>query len=318
MAWTVADIPNQQGRIALVTGANSGLGLETTRALHAKGATVLMACRSRSKGETALQLLQQTSGAGRLELLELDLADLCSVQRCIETVTSRYGRLDLLINNAGVMAPPRQVSRQGLELQLATNHLAPMALTTALLPLMEGQPSARVVTVTSGAQYFGRINWDDPCSEQRYDRWQAYSQSKLANVMFALTLEERLRAQASTTRSLAAHPGLARTNLQPASIAANGSRIEAFAYRLMDPLFQSAAMGALPQLHAATAASAQGGEHYGPDGFGGLRGWPQRQPVAPAARDLSQRERLWRLSEALLQGATTPDTPHQSADLAAD
>ena len=196
--------------------------------------------------------------------------------------------------------------------------IAPMALTTALLPLMEGQPSARVVTVTSGAQYFGRINWDDPCSEQRYDRWQAYSQSKLANVMFALTLEERLRAQASTIRSLAAHPGLARTNLQPASIAANGSRIEAFAYRLMDPLFQSAAMGALPQLHAATAASAQGGEHYGPDGFGGLRGWPQRQPVAPAARDPSQRERLWRLSEALLQGATTPDTPHQSADLAAD
>ena len=317
MGWSTADIPDQHGRIALITGASSGLGLETARALHQKGATVVMACRSPRKGEAARQQLLEMHCEGALDLVDLDLSDLTSVQRCSAAIHSRYGRLDLLINNAGVMAPPRLVSHQGYELQLATNHLGHMALTTALLPLMEGQVNARVVTVTSGAQYFGRIAWDDPNGEQRYDRWQAYSQSKLANVMFALELDQRLRRQGSTVRSLAAHPGLARTNLQPASIAANGSRIEAFAYRLMDPLFQSAAMGALPQLHAATAPGAQGGEHYGPDGYGGLRGWPQRQPVAPAARDADQRERLWVLSEALLRAATAQDKPHRSADLAA-
>ena len=317
MGWSTADIPDQHGRIALITGASSGLGLETARALHQKGATVVMACRSPRKAEAARQALLQVQSEGALDLVDLDLADLTSVQRCSAAIHSRYGRLDLLINNAGVMAPPRLVSRQGYELQWATNHLGHIALTTALLPLMEGQEDARVVTVTSGAQYFGRIAWDDPNGERRYDRWQAYGQSKLANVMFALELDQRLRARGSSVRSLAAHPGLARTNLQPASIAANGSKLEEVAYRLMDPLFQSAAMGALPQLYAATAPNAQGGEHYGPDGFGGLRGWPKQQPVAPAARDAAQRERLWTLSETLLQGATTPNKPHQSADLAA-
>ena len=317
MGWSTADIPDQQGRIALITGASSGLGLETARALHQKGATVVMACRSPRKAEAARQQLLEMHCEGALDLVDLDLADLTSVQRCSAAIHSRYGRLDLLINNAGVMAPPRLVSRQGYELQWATNHLGHMALTTALLPLMEGQADARVVTVTSGAQYFGRIAWDDPNGEQRYDRWQAYGQSKLANVMFALELDQRLRARGSSVRSLAAHPGLARTNLQPASIAANGSKLEEVAYRLMDPLFQSAAMGALPQLYAATAPNAQGGEHYGPDGFGGLRGWPKQQPVAPAARDAAQRQRLWALSEALLQEAAAPDKPHRSTDRAA-
>ena len=303
MGWSAADIPDQRGRLALVTGANSGLGLETTRALHAHGATVLMACRNRERGETARRSLsdQSASMGGSLELLDLDLADLESVDRCTQTVRQRFGRLDLLINNAGVMAPPRQCSRQGHELQFATNHLGHMALTRALLPLMEEQPDARVVTVTSGAQYFGQIAWEDPNGEQRYDRWQAYGQSKLANVMFALELDRQLRDRGSSIRSLAAHPGLARTNLQPASVSANGSRLEALAYRLMDPLFQSAAMGAHPQLHAATAASAQSGEHYGPSRLGGVRGYPKRQRVAPAAEDPQQRERLWDLSLKLIE-----------------
>lgn len=303
MGWTAADIPNQRGRLALVTGANSGLGLETSRALHDHGATVLMACRNRDRGEAASRSLNEhlSPTAPRIELLDLDLADLESVDHCAQTVRQRFGRLDLLINNAGVMAPPRQLSRQGHELQFATNHLGHMALTQSLLPLMEGQPDARVVTVTSGAQYFGRIAWDDLNGDQRYDRWQAYGQSKLANVMFALELDRRLRDRSSSIRSLAAHPGLARTNLQPASVSANGSRLEALAYRLMDPLFQSAAMGALPQLHAATADSAEGGEHYGPDRLGGLRGHPRRQRVAAAAEDPLQRERLWQLSLALIE-----------------
>ena len=299
MAWTAEDIPSQEGRLALVTGANSGLGLATIQALAARQATVILACRSSRKAEAAQQQLQD-QGLSRLELLELDLADLSSVQRAAESVRDRYGHLDLLINNAGVMAPPRRTTVQGHELQFGVNHLGHQALTQALLPLMEHRPDARVVTVTSGAQYFGRIHWDDPNWEQRYERYGAYGQSKLANVMFALELDARLRQRSSTIRSLAAHPGLARTQLQPTAIASGGNGAEALVYRLMDPLFQSAAMGALPQLHAATAPSAQGGEHYGPNQLGGLRGHPCRCRVAPAADNPVERERLWKLSEQLI------------------
>ena len=299
MVWTADAIPSQEGRVALVTGANSGLGLATARALSACGATVVMACRSRRKGETARSQLLETGLTG-LDLLELDLADLNSVRRAASEVGDRYGHLDLLINNAGVMAPPRTLTNQGHELQFGVNHLGHMALTLQLLPLMQGRNVARVVTVTSGAQYFGRIRWDDPGWSKGYDRYGAYSQSKLANVMFALELDARLREQGSPIRSLAAHPGLARTDLQPTAIATGGNRIEALAYRLMDPLFQSAAMGALPQLHAATAETAQGGEHYGPDQWGGMRGHPTRCRIAPAALDREQRQRLWQLSEQLI------------------
>ena len=299
MGWSAEDIPSLEGRVALVTGANSGLGLESVRALAARGATVILACRSRSRAEASkTQLLEQ--GLTRLDLLELDLADLNSVDDASNAVAQRYGQLDLLLNNAGVMAPPRTLTAQGHELQFGVNHLGHMALTQRLLPLMEGQADPRVVTVTSGAQYFGRIRWEDPSWSSGYDRYGAYGQSKLANVMFALELDARLRRQNSNVRSLAAHPGIARTELQPTALASGGNRAEALAYRLMDPLFQSAAMGALPQLHAATAASAQGGEHYGPGGWGGLRGYPALCRIAPAALDPEQRKRLWALSEELI------------------
>ena len=299
MGWSAEDIPSLEGRVALVTGANSGLGLESVRALAARGATVILACRSRSRAEASQSQLQK-HGLLRLELLDLDLADLNSVEAAATAVGQRYGRLDLLLNNAGVMAPPRTLTAQGHELQFGVNHLGHMALTQRLLPLMEGQPDPRVVTVTSGAQYFGRIRWNDPSWSSDYDRYGAYGQSKLANVMFALELEAQLRQRNSNVRSLAAHPGIARTELQPTALANGGNRAEALAYRLMDPLFQSAAMGALPQLHAATAASAQGGEHYGPGGWGGLRGYPAPCRLAPAALDPEQRQRLWALSEELI------------------
>ena len=292
-------MPSQEGRIAVVTGANIGLGLETCRALAQKGATVVMACRSRSRGETARrQLLDE--GLTGLDLLEMDLGDLRSVDRAIDALNDQYGHLDLLLNNAGVMAPPRQLSPQGHELQFAVNHLGHMALTQGLLPLMASQTDARIVTVTSGAQYFGTIRWDDLNWSQGYDRYGAYGQSKLANVMFALELHNRLQDDNSAVKSLAAHPGIARTNLQPAALASGGNRWEALAYRLMDPLFQSAEMGALPQLHAATAPSAQSGEHYGPSQFGGMRGSPGQCRIAPTALDPSQRKRLWALSEQLI------------------
>lgn len=305
MPWTAASIPDLSGRLALVTGASSGLGLETCRALVERGATVVMACRSLERAEAARrQLLSpagtpQAPGRGGLDLLSLDLADLASVRRAAAEVAERYGRLDLLINNAGVMAPPRTLSRDGLELQFATNHLGHFVLTLLLLPLLRQAAAARVVHVTSGAQYFGRIDFDDLQGERRYDRWRAYSQSKLANVITALELQQRLQQQGSAMLSLAAHPGLARTNLQPRSVALNGSRLEAFAYRLMDPLFQSAAMGALPQLYAATAPEATAGGHYGPDQLGGIKGHPTPVRIAPAALDPALRQRFWAVSEEL-------------------
>jgi protochlorophyllide reductase len=299
--WTAADIPDQSGRVVLITGANSGLGFETARALAARGATVVLACRSQQRAREARHdLLACPTTSGPIDVLELDLADLAAVTTAARRFADRYGRLDLLINNAGVMGLPRTLTRDGFELQFGINHLGHFAFTLALLPLLRDRDGARVVTVSSGAQYFGRIDFDDLQGERRYDRWRAYGQSKLANVMFALELQRRLQQMDSPVLSLAAHPGVARTNLQPASVAANGSRLEALAYRLMDPLFQSAAQGALPQLHAATAADVPAGGHYGPDGWGGMRGWPTAVRVAPAALDADLRRRLWEASEALV------------------
>ena len=320
--WTAASIPDQTGRIALVTGANSGLGLETAWALAARGATVVMACRSARKAEEArTRLLQELAREprhnphGGLDVLPLDLADLASVRTAAATLADHYGALDLLINNAGVMAPPRTLTRDGFEVQFGTNHLGHFALTHLLLPLLSARQGARVVFVTSGAQYFGRLAFDDLQGERSYDRWRAYSQSKLANVMTALELQERLRARGSGVLALAAHPGLARTNLQPASVAMNGSRLEALAYRLMDPFFQSAAMGALPQLFAATAPEAEPAGHYGPNQWGGMRGYPKAAPVAPAALDPEQRRRLWEVSFALCGLASDATQSLASTDL---
>ena len=304
MRWTFDDIPSQAGRIALVTGANIGLGLETVRALASKGATVLMACRSRGRAEQARDSLLEEGLTG-LDLLDLDLADLNSVASAADVVRERYGQLDLLINNAGVMAPPYTRSAQGHELQFAVNHLGHMALTTALLPLL--RENGRVVTVTSGMQHFGKIRWHDLAWQERYDRFGAYSQSKLANVMFALELDVRLRESNSSVQSLAAHPGMARTNLQRSNLTPNSPWVERLALRVMDPLLQSAAMGALPQLHAATAPVAKGGEHYGPDQLGGLRGHPTLSRVAPAAVDPDARRQLWSVCEDLISGSTTVD-----------
>lgn len=292
--WTAAAMPDLGGRIALVTGANSGLGLESARALAAKGATVVLACRSLAKAEQARAQLP-ADGPAQIDVVELDLADLASVARAAAELAERYQRIDLLLNNAGVMAPPRTLTAQGFELQFGVNHLGHYALTRLLLPLLRASTSPRAVQVTSGAQYFGRIDFDDLQGERRYDRWKAYGQSKLANVVFAQELQRR----EPQLLSAAAHPGLARTNLQPTSVAANGSRVERIAYRLMGPLFQSAAQGALPQLFALTAPEAQPGGHYGPSDLGGIKGWPKPVPMAAAAQDGALAERFWQVSEAL-------------------
>ena len=287
------------GRLALVTGANSGLGLQCVRALASKNAKVIMACRSLAKA-AAIQKKLFAEGFSNIELLYIDLADLRSVDRAAENVHNEYGYLDLLLNNAGLMAPPHKLSKQGYELQFAVNHLGHMALTCKLLPLMRSSPKARIVTVTSGAQYFGRINWDDLSWKKKYDRYAAYGQSKLANVMFALELENRLREQKSSISSLSAHPGLARTKLQSKAMLSSNNQIESMLYELIKPMFQSALMGSLPQLYAATAENAQGGEQYGPGQWGGLRGYPSLCRIAPAALNSKHRKKLWDISENLI------------------
>ena len=295
------EIKMQDGKVFLITGANSGLGYETTRFLLERGATVIMCCRDLLKGEKAKQELLNFNFSGKIELVELDLSNLINVKKFAESIKNKFNYLDALINNAGIMAPPKTFSKQGFEIQFAVNHLAHMFLTLELLPMLEEKNNSRVVTVTSGVQYFGKIQWEDLQGNLKYDRWASYAQSKLANVMFGLELDSKLKKRNSKTSSLLAHPGFARTNLQPKSVEANQSWVEGLAYKLMDPMFQSAKMGALPQIAAATLSSAKGGEQYGPR-FS-FRGFPKICRNAPKALNQTSREKLWEISEKLIKDA---------------
>jgi NAD(P)-dependent dehydrogenase (short-subunit alcohol dehydrogenase family) len=294
--WTAADIPDQGGRIAVVTGANSGLGLAASRALAIAGAEVVLACRNAEKGDAAATSIRAAAPGAGVAVEELDLSSLASIRSFAERIAAGREGLDLLINNAGVMAPPRQQTADGFELQFGTNHLGHFALTGLLLGQMQGREGARVVTVSSTAHRLGRIRFDDLQGERRYGRWRAYCQSKLANVLFARELDRRLRGGGSTVASMAAHPGYAATNLQAAGPPAYERTIFAVANRI---LAQSAEMGALPELYAATRPYLDGGLFVGPDGFDEQRGHPR--VVAPVKRgqDQASAERLWTVSEDL-------------------
>jgi len=295
--WTAADIPDQKGRVAVVTGANSGLGLIAAGALAKAGATVVLACRNVEKGEAAVASIRAGAPGAPVELEELDLASLDSVRAFAERFRGAHDGLDLLMNNAGVMAPsPRRLTVDGFEMQIGTNHLGPFALTGLLLGSLEGREDARVVTVSSTAHKLGRIRFDDLQSERRYGRWRGYCQSKLANVLFALELERRLRAGGSNVKSLAAHPGYSATNLQSAAPPAFDRAFFAVTNRL---LAQSAEMGALPQLYAATRPNLDGGLFIGPDGFEEQRGHPKVVRPVKAGRDEESAARLWSISEQL-------------------
>jgi NAD(P)-dependent dehydrogenase (short-subunit alcohol dehydrogenase family) len=296
--WTSELIPDQSGRTAVVTGANSGLGLVTARELARHGASVVLACRDTAKGRSALREIEAAAPDARLQVSELDLGDLASIEAFAGRVPSEIGRggLDLLINNAGVMAPPRRETRDGFELQLGTNHLGHFALTARLIEEMQGRPDARVVTLSSNAHKTGRIDFGDLQRERRYTRWGAYGQSKLANLMFALELDRRLRAAGSTIKSVAAHPGYAATNLQSAAAPA-ADRLVMKLTNLI--LAQSAEMGALPTLYAATFPGLEGGSYVGPDGIGEFRGHPRLATPNGAARDEQAAARLWEVSEEL-------------------
>ena len=293
------EIKSQEKRKFLITGANSGLGYETSKVLLEKGATVIMCCRDLVKAERAKKELLKFNFPGNIELFELDLSDLRKVRKSSQLIKNKFNSLDVLINNAGIMAPPKTLTKQGFEIQFGVNHLAHMFLTLELLPLLKEKTNSRVVTVTSGVQYFGEIKWDDLQGNLKYDRWASYAQSKLANVMFGLELNLKFIENNSKTSSLLAHPGFARTNLQPKSVEANKSWQEKLAYKFMDPMFQSARMGALPQIAAATLPNAIGGEQYGPR-FN-YRGYPKICRNAPKALDPNSRKRLWNISEQLIK-----------------
>jgi NAD(P)-dependent dehydrogenase (short-subunit alcohol dehydrogenase family) len=289
-----SEIPDQHGRIVVLTGANSGIGLEAAKTLAQAGAHVIMACRDTAKGETAAADIRAATPNAQLEVSKLDLASLDSVR----AFAARYPheRLDLLINNAGLMVPPYGKTADGFELQLGTNHLGHFALTGLLLERLLATPGARVVNVSSTAHKFGRIDFDDLQSERSYRRWRAYGQSKLANLLFTFELERRLRETDSELIALAAHPGYSATNLQ---FAATPSRVERLGSVVLNRVVaQSAAQGAKPTLYAATAAL-PGGSFVGPDGFQEMRGEPTLVTPTRAARDPETALRLWDVSEQL-------------------
>ena len=293
--WTKSDIPNLEGKTVFITGSNSGLGYYTAKALAEKNAHIVLACRTLEKANSAIYKLKSLNPEGKFSPLELDLADLNNVVEIGSKFSNDFGNLDLLINNAGIMHPPKTLSAQGFEIQFAVNHLSHMLLTLKLLPIIEKKEKSRIVTVTSGAQFFGKVGWNNLKAENYYNKWESYANSKLANVMFALELNEQLEQK--NILSLAAHPGIAKTNLFSAQ-KPKPSPLETFSLELFNPIFQSAQMGALPQLFAATSPDAKGGEHYGPR-FN-FRGYPKLSPTSPFALNKQERKDLWGKSLTIL------------------
>ena len=297
--WTEADVPDQTGKRVLITGANSGLGWENARALAGAGAHVVMGCRNPEKAENALQRLLEVHPEASAEILLMDMADLASIRSAVERDGDEP--LDLLINNAGIMGTDKATTADGFESQLGTNHLGHFALTGLLLDRLNAAPAARVVTVSSGGHRPGKIDFDDLQSERGYNRWVAYFQSKLANLLFTYELQRRLEAAGSSTSALAAHPGGSSTELGKSRDGSGGltAKIIAWGAPISDRLMQSAQMGALPTLRAAVDPEATGGQYYGPDGFLEQRGHPVVVQSSKRSHDRDVARRLWDVSEEL-------------------
>lgn len=297
--WTQKDIPDLTGKVIVVTGANSGLGYESSLILAGKGATVVLAVRNPTRGEKARDDILQVHPQASLEVMTLDVGNLGSVRAFAAAFRAKYDRLDILINNAGVMAIPRQETADGFEMQLGVNHLGHFALTGLLIDIIVKTPKARIHNVTSSANFFGTINFDDLMGTKSYSRWGAYGQSKLANVFFTFELQKRLTAAGFDTITNTSHPGLVLTNLQTNSVTQSGTSFEGILYRIMEPLLaQDISMGVLPMLYGATATDAKGGALYGPRTFH-TRGYPAEARANKQAYDAEARKRFWELSEQL-------------------
>ena len=291
--WTFDQVPEQTGRVALVTGANTGIGFETARMLAQKGAHVILACRSADKAEAAAQRIRALQVSGGASCVALDLADLTSVAACARALTQAHQRLDLLINNAGIMATPFGRTQQGFELQLGVNHLGHVALTQQLLPLLQKTSGARIVVVSSLMHHFGRLDFEDlNWSGRPYQPQPAYYASKLANLMFVLELRRRLMAAGSKVCVTGAHPGVTRTELTRS--------MNAFV-RTVNPMFASPTEnGALPTLRAATDAEARSGSYWGPSRIFETRGPPALARIATRAKDAAAAARLFDVSEKMV------------------
>ncbi|KUI02231.1 short-chain dehydrogenase [Mycolicibacterium acapulense] len=298
--WTVADIPDQSGRTAIVTGANSGLGYDTAAALAGAGAAVVLAVRNLDKGREAVEGIKRSSPDAVVSLQELDLSSLDSVRRAADELRAAHPRIDLLINNAGVMyVPSREATKDGFEMQFGTNHLGHFALTGLLLDNLRSVDGSRIVTVSSvGHRIMARIRFEDPHFETGYNRVQAYGQSKLANLLFTYELQRRLAAGGAPTIAAAAHPGFSDTELM--------RYIPVFVPDIVWKIFtQPADKGALPTLRAATDPGVQGGQYYGPDGIGEVKGHPKLVASSAQSHDEDIQRRLWTMSEELT-GVTYP------------
>jgi hypothetical protein len=298
--WLAQHVPSQSGKTALITGANSGLGFEAAKVLAWRGAHVVLAVRNAAKGERAMAEIRRSVPQAHLLMLVLDLVSLATVREAAAAFMHTHDRLDILVNNAGVMAIPRRLTADGFEMHLATNHLGHFALTGLLLPLILQTPGARVVTVSSGVHVAGRIDFSDLQRERSYSTWGAYAQSKLANLLFAYELQRRLVAKGHNAISVAAHPGYAATNLQAVGPQMERSLLRAKIMLAANRVFaQSAAMGALPIIHAATSLDVRGGDYLGPDSFLGQRGLPKKVTSSKSSHDLETAARLWVNSEQL-------------------
>jgi NAD(P)-dependent dehydrogenase (short-subunit alcohol dehydrogenase family) len=297
MTWSTVDIPDQGGRIAVVTGANGGLGVETSRALAAHGVHVVMAARNQEKAAAAVEDIRGTAGDASLEVVALDLGSQASVREAAEQILATHERIDLLINNAGVMGIPQRKTVDGYEMQFGVDHLGHWSLTVLLMPALLRADAARIVTVTSTAHHMGRaVNPANPHLEGKYGPWRAYGQAKLANFHFGLGLQRQLAAAGAPTASLIAHPGLSNTELQAVSVQeTGGGRSQRFFHRMAGSTGMSPAEGALAQLRAATDPDARGGEFYGPKWVNS--GPPVRKPIFRRIGMDSAIRKLWEVSE---------------------
>jgi NAD(P)-dependent dehydrogenase (short-subunit alcohol dehydrogenase family) len=301
MKWKASDIPDLSGKIALVTGGNSGLGYYTCLELARKGAFVILAARNKDRGNAAVEKIMSIVPSSNLQFMKLDLANIESIKHFADAFIEEYEKLDILINNAGVMALPLRRTLQGFEMQFGTNHLGHFALTALMLNFIDKTPGARIVNVSSLMHKFGKINFDDLNCEKSYSKWTAYSQSKLANILFTQELSRRLRASGKRTKVMACHPGYASTNLQIRGGEMEGSKMNVSVNNFLNKLVaQPAWKGALPSLYAATCELADSGKFYGPSGLGSVRGYPREEKVNPKLTSPEVAIRLWEESERLI------------------
>lgn len=299
MKWTTNDMNDQHGRTAVITGANTGLGYETAAALAAKGARVVLACRSEAKAKVAVESMRQAQPDADIEILSLDLGNLSAISDAANEAHERFPVVDLLINNAGVMIPPLERTADGFELQFGTNHLGHFAFSGRMLDLVEAAPAGRIVTVSSLGHRMGTMVWDDLQSERRYKRVAAYGQSKLANLLFTFELARRLKAAGSPIVAAAAHPGSSNTELTRYVPGYRFTPVRVVVDAGAAVASQSAGMGALPSLRAATDPKVESGDYFGPRGFGEQRGYPKRVGSNAKSKNLDDARRLWDVSQDL-------------------